>query len=696
MAWLTNWPSPEVINLESEWLENNNSEQELGLNESFDYEARKIELSETITDPDFLEQALQELDELHNSFNSLNRDNQELTKLSLIDLQQEFDRDIQGIELLDNNDISSILPKKELIDYVHWLPNNWEEQFYSILSSISINTLKSLIIDYNVANNFMDKEEVDAQIITSDDLEDFIWNFFMPVNAGMIESQEVNELQNIVVDESLSQDSIEYYKQQIKLLQSSVSNDVKEKLDKIDDKLDKQILSNSKQVTVNNEQVTMNNEQVTMNNEQVTINDKLDIANVFINNYSDVYITLPENIKADYYELTQIFKEIWDIKGEINQDNLEQITALSSRLETILIVTDENWITVAEKFLQDLGKENPAMYSTLLQSFKDFSPTLAISLEKLSDPYVSIEQGKSLIESDTDKLTARLWNNFTVSGNIVSTDEMYVNYNENPPQTYMKFDNGLRLNSTVEEPAILEILENEIGELGKNISMIERNIQIKEAYNKLSLDSDKNAEILSKIETEYPELMNQSVSDLREVLNDAQSELKDKKAQYSQELNLFTQACENQDVKTKEIGEFLQGIWFNLIPTSITNNLLQQLNTSGFDGLRNRMGFNRKIDLDGGVLGYENSFDNKNITLTEKVIFAEFMNRMISWDIGEPLNIDNVRTWWGEAFEDRGEFQTILEKSGLKDSGTWISIALSNINNSFITKTTETKDKIEK
>jgi hypothetical protein len=132
----------------------------------------------------------------------------------------------------------------------------------------------------------------------------------MPVNAGMIESQEVNELQNIVVDESLSQDSIEYYKQQIKLLQSSVSNDVKEKLDKIDDKLDKQILSNSKQVTVNNEQVTMNNEQVTMNNEQVTINDKLDIANVFINNYSDVYITLPENIKADYYELTQIFKEI--------------------------------------------------------------------------------------------------------------------------------------------------------------------------------------------------------------------------------------------------------------------------------------------------------------------------------------------------------------------------------------------------
>ena len=549
----------------------------------------------------------------------------------------------------------------------------------------------------------MDKEEVDAQIITSDDLEDFIWNFFMPVNAGMIESQEVNELQNIVVDESLSQDSIEYYKQQIKLLQSSVSNDVKEKLDKIDDKLDKQILSNSKQVTVNNEQVTMNNEQVTMNNEQVTmnneqvtINDKLDIANVFINNYSDVYITLPENIKADYYELTQIFKEIWDIKGEINQDNLEQITALSSRLETILIVTDENWITVAEKFLQDLGKENPAMYSTLLQSFKDFSPTLAISLEKLSDPYVSIEQGKSLIESDTDKLTARLWNNFTVSGNIVSTDEMYVNYNENPPQTYMKFDNGLRLNSTVEEPAILEILENEIGELGKNISMIERNIQIKEAYNKLSLDSDKNAEILSKIETEYPELMNQSVSDLREVLNDAQSELKDKKAQYSQELNLFTQACENQDVKTKEIGEFLQGIWFNLIPTSITNNLLQQLNTSGFDGLRNRMGFNRKIDLDGGVLGYENSFDNKNITLTEKVIFAEFMNRMISWDIGEPLNIDNVRTWWGEAFEDRGEFQTILEKSGLKDSGTWISIALSNINNSFITKTTETKDKIEK
>jgi hypothetical protein len=137
---------------------------------------------------------------------------------------------------------------------------------------------------------------------------------------------------------------------------------------------------------------------------------------------------------------------------------------------------------------------------------------------------------------------------------------MYVNYNENPPQTYMKFDNGLRLNSTVEEPAILEILENEIGELGKNISMIERNIQIKEAYNKLSLDSDKNAEILSKIETEYPELMNQSVSDLREVLNDAQSELKDKKAQYSQELNLFTQACENQDVKTKEIGEFLQGI----------------------------------------------------------------------------------------------------------------------------------------
>jgi hypothetical protein len=113
-----------------------------------------------------------------------------------------------------------------------------------------------------------------------------------------------------------------------------------------------------------------------------------------------------------------------------------------------------------------------------------------------------------------------------------------------------------------------------------------------------------------------------------------------------------------------------------------------QLNSGSFDGKRNQMWFNRKFDLDNGVLWYENSFDSKNISLTEKVIFAEFMNRMISWDKGQPIDINIVLAGWANPI-DLKDLNIQLEQSGLKDSWTWISRAMNNIDNSLIIKTTD-------
>lgn len=674
--------------------------------------------------PVLRKQAEEEFKDVSDAFDALKGDTSEVAKLQLADLHQEFERDIRGMELLENSDFKKIFKNEEefngLINCLNTIDTDWatEEKFYSILTSMSSSAFNWYLI------SFAD-EESDTFIANPGEpvnsiYENFI-NTFIEDSGWLIESEEKDELQDLDVNTLKTKEAVEYYQEQIKLLTGNVSKNVKEILDDLPklvfEEKDKDIWDKYSKLEIRKRDIkaTADAEKATAdaNSERIKWQE-------FMNNYSDTYENLPDSIKNNYKDLANIFKEIGSFEWDLSVDNKDQIEALSIRLDNKLSEKDKNWITNAEKFLLDLGKEKPEMYTTMLHSFRDLSDVLAISLAKYPDEYELIENITPKPDpvgwTDVDKLN---W--YNVIGNIAtkrvdwdSGMNRMKNYNEVPPQSYIVMENGFKLNSTVDYPQTeidenQKIFEEKNEELTDIISdrvsrhqelvsqrgeLLNTQADIKEQLNNSELSSEDRwalEEQAQKIEQELVDINNE-INQVDTVIQETEAKLNKVAAAFEkwhqEQIDTYNQLVESKDKKAIEVWEFLQGIWFNLIPPSITQSILMQLNTSWFNGKRNQMWFNSKFDLDNGVLGYENSFDKKNLSLTEKVIFAEFMNRMISWDRDQPIDIKIVLAGW-DAPVNVDKLNIQLQELGLKDSWTWITTAMANIDKSLIPKTTQ-------
>ena len=90
-----------------------------------------------------------------------------------------------------------------------------------------------------------------------------------------------------------------------------------------------------------------------------------------------------------------------------------------------------------------------------------------------------------------------------------------------------------------------------------------------------------------------------------------------------------------KDEKTKEILQFLQDIGFTMIPQSISDDIIRQINLNPTQlDLGNGIHFNTAIDLKNGVLGTDIVGDNEN---TVKGIFSRFVNKMLTGDPDIPI-----------------------------------------------------------
>jgi hypothetical protein len=130
----------------------------------------------------------------------------------------------------------------------------------------------------------------------------------------------------------------------------------------------------------------------------------------------------------------------------------------------------------------------------------------------------------------------------------------------------------------------------------------------------------------------------------------------------------------------------LEGVWFNLIPQSITNAIIEQLNNPGSSWLRGLIWFNTILNLSEWDLWFQTSFNDHTLGTTEKVIFAEFVNRMITADSGKPIDVNKILNWWSVPVADRTQLSIQLEQAGLKDSWTWIWVAMDNLRKSTLEK----------
>ena len=143
----------------------------------------------------------------------------------------------------------------------------------------------------------------------------------------------------------------------------------------------------------------------------------------------------------------------------------------------------------------------------------------------------------------------------------------------------------------------------------------------------------------------------------------------------------FKEQVLEKDEKVRKILEFVWSIGMNLVDQSIIQSVLDQLNSN--NAMRNALWFNSEFNLENWELGYTDPMDNDLLGMKEKIKFAELFNRMISWEPGRPVDISNIRDNSWIPVGNISEFDSILLQSWIKDSGTWIMIAMSNIEKSL-------------
>jgi CII-binding regulator of phage lambda lysogenization HflD len=108
------------------------------------------------------------------------------------------------------------------------------------------------------------------------------------------------------------------------------------------------------------------------------------------------------------------------------------------------------------------------------------------------------------------------------------------------------------------------------------------NIEMSNINTKEDLSEDN----LLRLKNELENKLNQSNQDLKQALR--------------KKINEYRRNLEQKDRLTRETYKFLKSIGFDKIPQSITNNVIQQLNSNS--GLRSSLGMTSEIDLSNGNL----------------------------------------------------------------------------------------------
>jgi len=220
----------------------------------------------------------------------------------------------------------------------------------------------------------------------------------------------------------------------------------------------------------------------------------------------------------------------------------------------------------------------------------------------------------------------------------------------------------------------INIVENELQKETESINNILKSISILLKYvNQAITDGIELSDIKSTLKLNNSELYNElgmdsisSISDIKQKLSwfYKQKELEKKEIIIGKRKKLdkiisnIDKKSSDADKIKKETLRFIQSIGFDMIPQSITDSIISQLNSN--DSLRNSLGFQNNINLEEWNLWTNKDHNLLKINNAEKVVFAEFVNKMISWEKIWPINIEAIKTWSWEPISNRSTFLTHL------------------------------------
>ena len=222
------------------------------------------------------------------------------------------------------------------------------------------------------------------------------------------------------------------------------------------------------------------------------------------------------------------------------------------------------------------------------------------------------------------------------------------------------------------KPHFLENLKSVVGAFAKD-SFADLGSMYEEMGIKSENQIDEN-DITSLGESHSQSDLRQKIETIKTKLEKIKEQLTAKKSwivqEYQTHLKSLIQKGSVEKKKELEVLHFMHSSGYDLFPKEITDRLIVELKSTMLIIPWLDLSISN-IDLKNGNFGESSAFidKDKGLSIEAKRNLVKFVNKMISWKINEPLNIDTIAN--GTAVIDPLELKHILFKAGLTDGLGW-------------------------
>lgn len=131
------------------------------------------------------------------------------------------------------------------------------------------------------------------------------------------------------------------------------------------------------------------------------------------------------------------------------------------------------------------------------------------------------------------------------------------------------------------------------------------------------------------------------IQEVNNYVANEQGELLDK---YNWDIKELLQREPESKERQLEVLKFMKNSWFDMIPQELTDKLVRELQSNSL--MISWMNLNpQNIDLKNWTFWESQLFRENGFNIEAKRNLLMFMNKMISWDINEPLTVNAIANW---------------------------------------------------
>lgn len=288
-------------------------------------------------------------------------------------------------------------------------------------------------------------------------------------------------------------------------------------------------------------------------------------------------------------------------------------------------------------------KANPAVNKMSLIG-SEYSFSKDIDLQALTElradikvELADIQNGSSILNDFDKSFNSLLWNIWKVWNSE--------NFNDNLHEIIANFSKDIF---------------NELDDVYKNID-IPSDMQIKESDISNLSNINSQSDLKSRID-----MIKDKFTAINSTLGEAQEEVL---VNYEDDIKELLQRESAEKERQLEVLEFMNKSWFDLIPQELSNKFIKSIwnNTLVIPWLNL---IPQNIDLKNWHFGESEVLSSEEwFSMNAKRNLLMFMNKMISWDINEPLSVESIANWTMVA--DRWYLKNKFVEAGLVDNLWW-------------------------